>query len=149
LNDTVRALLVAAALSAASVSMLAWRVARFDPTLPDRLIGELRLARWAAVLLSAVGGIPIGLAVARPEVAAGTVDLAFGVVFVGWAGVVLQREPREGLWLSAAGFVAHALIDIAHRPGWLSPDIAPHWYTVGCAIYDVFIAALCYWARRR
>jgi hypothetical protein len=129
--------------------MLAWRVARLDPSLPDRLIGELRLARWAAILLAAVGAISVGLAVARPDVSAGNADVALGVVFVGWAGVVLQREPREGLLLAAVAFVIHALLNIAHRPGWLSPEIAPHWYTVGCAIYDVYIAALCWWARRR
>jgi hypothetical protein len=149
LNGPVHVLAVAAALSGLAVSMLAWRVARFDPSLPDRLIGELRLARWAAVLLAAVGGISAGLAIARPEIQVGNADVALGVVFVGWAGVVLQREPREGLLLAAGAFVAHALIDIAHRPGLLSPEVAPPWYTLACAIYDVYIAALCWWARRR
>jgi len=32
---------------------------------------------------------------------------------------------------------------VAHRPGAL-PGIAPRWYLVGCAIYDVYIGALCY-----
>jgi hypothetical protein len=149
LNDTVHVLVVAAALSGVAVSTLAWRVARLDPSSPDRLIGELRVARWAAILLAGVGGISIGLAAARPGLLVGSADVALGVVFVGWAGVVLQRDPREGLLLAAAAFIAHALVDIAHRPGWLSPEIAPHWYTVGCAIYDVYIAGLCYWARRR
>jgi hypothetical protein len=40
-------------------------------------------------------------------------------------------------------------VDIAHRPGWLSPDLAPRWYIVGCASFNVYLAALCYLARRR
>ena len=149
MNDTVRVLAVAGVLSGVAFSVLAWQVSRLDASLPDRLVGELRVGRWAAILLAAVGAIPIGLAVARPELAGANLDAALGMVFVGWAGVVLQREPRDGLLAAAAAFVLHALLDIAHRPGWLSPDIAPHWYTVGCGVYDVYVAGLCYWARRR
>jgi hypothetical protein len=76
-------------------------------------------------------------------------DAAIGVGFVALAGLVLLREPRDGLFLAAAAYILHALVDLAHRPGWLSPDLAPRWYIVGCASYDVYIAALCYWARRR
>ena len=54
------------------------------------------------------------------------------MAFVLLSGLVLLREPREGLFLVAAGFVLHALVDIAHRPGWLSPDLAPRWYVVHC-----------------
>ena len=49
----------------------------------------------------------------------------------------------------AIAFVAHALVDIAHRPGWLSPAIAPQRFIAGCAAYDVYVAALCFWARGR
>jgi hypothetical protein len=41
-------------------------------------------------------------------------------------------------------FAAHALIDILHRPGMLSPDLAPRWFVVGCAVHDVVMGALCY-----
>ena len=50
----------------------------------------------------------------------------------------------QALTLLALGFGAHAIVDIAHRPGVLPDGIAPQWYTVGCAIYDVIIGALCY-----
>ncbi len=149
MNDTVRVLLSAAAVSLAAVATLAWRIARTDPAGPDRLIGELRLAQWAAVLLAGVSTIPLGLAVARVADATGNFDAAIGAILVGLAGIVLQREAREGLLIVAGAFVAHALLDIAHRPGWLSTEFAPRWYTVGCAVYNVCLAAICYWARRR
>jgi len=149
LTDTVYVVLAAALLSGAAVSLLAWRVAEVEPSQPERLIGELRVARWAAVLLAAIGGISVGLAIGARSVAGTSADVAFGAVFIGVAGVVLQREPREGLLVAAGAFVVHALLDIAHRPGWLPPEVAPHWYTAGCAVYDVYIAGLCYWARRR
>ncbi len=149
MTDTARVLLTAAALSASAIAMLAWRVARSDPSQPERLIGELRVAQWAALLLAATGGVPIGLAVAQPLIPAEHLDAAIGIVFIGVAGLILLRDPREGLLLAAGAFGLHALVDIAHRPGWLSPDVAPRWFIVGCATYNLFLAAACYWARRR
>ncbi len=148
-NDTARVLLTAAVLSGLAISMFAWRVARLDPGGSDRLIGELRLAQWAAVLLAGVGGIPIGLVVAGPAVPAANLDATLAVLFIGLAGIVLQREPRDGLLIVAAGFILHALVDLAHRPGWLPPSVTPRWYVVGCATYNVYLAGWCYWARRR
>jgi hypothetical protein len=149
MNDTVRVLLAAAVLSLAAIATLAWRITRADPTQAERLIGELRLSQWAAILLAGVSAVPVGLAVARVADLTSNLDAALGVVLIGLAGIVLQREPREGLLLVAVGFVVHALLDIAHRPGWLSTDLAPRWFTVGCATYNVALAAICYWARRR
>ncbi len=149
MNDTVRVVAAAAALSLAAIATLAWRILRADPAQAERLIGQLRLAQWAAVLLAGVSAVPVGLAVARAGDATGNPDVALGVVLLGLAGIVLQREPREALLVAAGGFVVHALVDIAHRPGWLSSDLAPRWFTVGCAVYNVCLAAICYWARRR
>ena len=149
MSETGRVLLAAAVLSLAAIATLAWRITRTDPTEPDRLIGELRLAQWAAVLLAAVGALPIGIAVARLGDATAGLDVAVGAVLVGLAGIVLQREPREGLLVLTGAFVLHALVDLAHRPGWLSIDFAPRWFTAGCATYNVCLAALCYWGRWR
>ena len=149
MNDTVRVLVAAAILSLAAIALLAWRIARADPTEAERLIGQLRLAQWAAVLLAGVSAVPIGLAVSRVAELTSNFDAAFGVVLLGLAGIVLQREPREALLVVAVGFVLHALLDIAHRPGWLSVELAPRWFTVGCATHNVCLAAICYWARRR
>ncbi len=148
-SDIARVLLTAAVLSAIALSTFAWRVTRIDRDEADRLIGELRLMQWAAVMLATVSSIPIGLALAAPNAPLAHLDITLAVMFIGLAGLVLQRDPREGLLLACAGFFAHALIDIAHRPGWLAPDLAPRWYTVGCAIYNVFLAGWCFWVRRR
>ena len=149
MSETVWLVLVAAVLSASAVTMMSWQVARTDSHLPDRLVGELRLARWAGILVAAVGGISIGLATARPDLAMGHLDVSLGVVFVGLGGIVLQREPRDGLLLAMGLFLVHALLNIAHRPGWLSAEVAPHWFTVGCAIYDVYLAGVCFGVWRR
>jgi hypothetical protein len=148
-TETARVLLTAAILSAITVSTFAWKISRIDPEEPARLIGELRLAQWGAVLLAAVGAIPLGMSLGSGVPLAGTIDAAVGVVFVGLAGLSLQRDPREGLLLVSGVFVLHALVDISHRPGWLATDLVPPWYTVGCAVYDVYLAAVCFWARRR
>lgn len=142
-------LLTFAILSGAAVSVFARRITQMDPASPERLIGELRLAQWGAILLTAAGAIPIGLSIANQNVPFGHLDGAIGVAFIGLAGIVLQRDPREALLLVAAGFILHALVDLLHRPGALSPDLAPRWFTAGCATYDVYLAAVCYWARRR
>jgi len=148
-TDTARLLLTAAILSGSAIGVYAWRLSRTDPMTPERLIGELQLAQWAALLLAATGAVSMGLAVgaeSRPWV---NVDAAVGIGFVALAAVVLKREPRDALLWAAAGFLVHALTDIAHRPGLLPSDLAPRWYMLGSAIYDACIAAAIYLARRR
>ncbi len=147
--ETVWVVAVAALLSGGAVTALAWRTLRLEVSAPDRLIGELGLARWAGVLIAGVGGVLIGLAIARPELPMVQVDAALGVIFVGLGGIVLLRDPREALFIAAGALLLHALVNIAHRPGLLPVELAPHWFTVGQAIYDVYLAALCFWVRRR
>lgn len=149
MTDTARVLLTAGVLSLSAIAALAWRTSRIDPDQPERLIGELRLSQWVAILLAATGGLPMGLAIAGATIATAHLDLAIGMVFVGLAGLILQREPRQALLLATGAFLLHAIVDIAHRPGWLSPDLVPRWFVIGCASYDILIAAICYWARRR
>jgi hypothetical protein len=147
-SDTARVLLTAAVLSASASGMFVWRLSRLDPAGPERLIAQLRLAQWAALLLAATGAMAIGLAVANESVPFGAIEVTLGAGFIVLAAVVLGRDPRDGLLLVTAGFLAHALTQIAHQPDLLWPNLAPHWYAVGCAIFDLYIAALCYWARR-
>jgi hypothetical protein len=150
MTDTARVLLTAAVLAAGAMTILAWQVIRTDVHAPARLIGQLRLAQFAAMLLSATGAVPMGLAIAAtPDVSLAHLEIAFGVIFVVLAGLVLLRDPRQGLLIAAIAFVGHALIDLAHRPGLLPPAIAPRWFFVSCAIYDVGLAAICYWSQRR
>jgi hypothetical protein len=148
-TDTPGVLLLAAVLSALAVGTFAWRVTRIDPSQPERLIGELRVAQWAAILLAAAGAVPIGIATAATSVALGGADVAAGVIFVGMAGLVLQRDPREGLSVLVGAFLAHAVITLAHRPGWLPVELMSRRLAAGVATYDVCIAAFCYWTRRR
>ena len=149
MSDSARVLLTAAVLSVSALAAFAWRVARIDASQPDRLIGEMRVAQWAAVLLAAAGAMPMGLGVAGAMLETAHVDVAFGFGYVLFAGLILQREPRSALLFAMAGCVSHALLDISHRPGGLSPDLAPRWFMIGSASYDVALAAICYWARRR
>jgi hypothetical protein len=149
LSETVWLVLVAGVLSSTGVTLMAWQILRTDPRAAERVVDELRLARWMGILLAGVGGISIGLAAARPDVAFGHLDASLGFVFIGLGGIVLQREPREGLIFASGLFLVHALFNIAHRPGWLAADVAPHWFTVGCAIYDVYLAVLCFSVWRR
>jgi hypothetical protein len=147
-TDTARVLLTAAVLSATASAFFARRIGRLEAQ-PARLVGQLRLAQCAAVLLAAVGGIPAGLGIAESAVPNAHLDVTIGIGFVVLAALVLQREPRQALLLAAIGFLVHALLDLAHRPGWLPPDLAPRWCWIGSASYDVCMAAICYVARRR
>jgi hypothetical protein len=148
-TESARVLLTAALLSASALAVFAWRVNRIELSQPHRIVGELWLAHWAAILLAAVASIPIGLAIAASGVPVAQLDVAIGIAFIVVAGIILRREPHDALLLAAVAFVAHALIDVAHRPGLLSPDLAPRWYTAGCATYNLYVAAICYWVRRR
>jgi hypothetical protein len=147
-SDTARVLLTAALLSSTALGVYVWMLTRLDSDGPERLIGQLRLAQWAALALAATGAVSIGLAIANETAPLGTVEVAINVGFMVIAALVLQREPRSALFLVAGGFVLHALTDIAHRPGGLTP-IAPHWYAVGGAICDLYFAAACYWVARK
>ena len=149
MSDIARLLLMAGVLSVSGLAVFVWRLTRLDGRDPLRVVGELHLAQWAGLILAATGAIPIGLAVANETVLAGTIDVTVGLAFVVFAAFVQRREPREALLYAAAGFVLHALIDIAHRPGWPFAEIVPRWFIIGCAVYDVCLAALCYWARKR
>jgi hypothetical protein len=112
---------------------------------PDRLIYELRLAQMAALLLTLSAGAYIGLAVAHEAQPGVGFDIALAVGFLLAAAATMVRDPRQALTILALAFAAHAVLDVAHRPGWPLPDgMAPRWYSIGCAVYDVYIGALCY-----
>lgn len=124
----------------------AWQSVRtsFIPvSAPDRLVAELRLSQLAALLLVIASGAYIGMAVVHEEVRGVGFDVALSVGFFVVAATALMRDPRQALTLLALAFAAHAILDVAHRPGML-PDIAPRWYLIGCAVYDVCVGALCY-----
>jgi len=98
----------------------------------------------AALLLTLSAGAYIGFAVVRENEPGVGLDIAFTVGFLVVAAYTMLRDPRQALTIVALSFAAHAVLDVAHRPGLLPEALAPRWYTIGCAVYDVYIGALCY-----
>jgi hypothetical protein len=129
---------------AVGFTWLSARTISLPSSTPQRLIDELRLAQLAALLLTLTAGAYIGFAVSREAEPGVGLDVAFAIGFLIAAGVSLIKEPRQALTIVALAFAAHAVLDVAHRPGLLPDGLAPRWYAIGCAVYDVYIGALCY-----
>ena len=144
MSEALRTALIAFAALAAGFTWQSIRTAAVAPSSPERLIAELRLAQMAALLLTLSAGAYIGFAVIRENEPGVGLDIALAVGFLLVAAVTMLRDPRQALTLVAIAFVAHAVLDIAHRPGLLPEGLAPRWYAVGCAVYDVFMGAVCY-----
>ena len=144
MSEALRTALIAFGTLAAGFLWQSIRTAAITPSSAERLIAELRLAQMAALLLTLSAGAYIGFAVVRETEPGVGLDIALSVGFLLVAAVTMLRDPRQALTIVAAAFVAHAILDIAHRPGLLPEALAPRWYAVGCAVYDVFMAAVCY-----
>jgi hypothetical protein len=144
-TEAFQTTVLAFAMLGAALTGQAVRTTMVPVSSPERLVAELRLAQMAALLLSLSAGAYIGLAVAHEAEPGVGVDIALTVGFFVTAAATLVRDPRQALTILAIAFAAHAILDVAHRPGWLLPDgMAPRWYSIGCAVYDVYIGALCY-----
>lgn len=143
-SEAFRTVLVAFGALAAGFTWLSARTASIPTSSPQRLIAELRLAQIAALLLTLIAGAYVGLAVVRENDPGVGLDVALAVGFMVVAAWTMMRDPRQALTMLALAFAAHALVDIAHRPGLLPDALAPRWYAIGCAIYDAYIGALCY-----
>jgi hypothetical protein len=127
--------------------LLTWqsiRTAAIPASSPQRLVEELRLAQVAALLLALTAGAYIGFAVVRENEPGVGFDIALAVGFLLVAALTMVRDPRQALTIIALAFAAHAILDVAHRPGLLPDALAPRWYAIGCAVYDVVIGAVCY-----
>jgi hypothetical protein len=143
-TGALASLAVAGALLLGAAGWLAWLALRAPADSPERLIGELRLLQLGCLMLVLVAGAYLGFAAWQQTRPASAVDVALALGFLALAFVVLVRDPRQALGVLAAAFVVHALVDIAHRPGWLPPGAAPGWYAVGCAIVNVGLGAIYY-----
>jgi hypothetical protein len=144
MSEALRTVLVA---SVGLVAFFGWqsiRASSIAASSPQRLIEELRLAQMAALLLTLTAGAYIGFAVVRESEPGVGLDVALAVAFLLVAALTMVRDPRQALTIVALAFAAHAVLDVAHRPGLLPEALAPRWYAVGCAVYDVCIAVLCY-----
>jgi hypothetical protein len=143
-SEALRTALIGFGSLAAGFTWLSARTAALPTSTPQRLIDELRLAQLAALLLTLTAGAYIGFAVVREHEPGVGLDIALSIGFLIAAGVSLIKEPRQALTIVALAFAAHAILDVAHRPGILPDGLAPRWYAIGCAVYDVYIGALCY-----
>lgn len=151
MSEAVRTFVVASIALAAGFSFQSLRTAAIPVSSPERLISELRLAQIAALMLTLAAGAYLGLAAAQETRIGVGLDIALTFGFFVLAAYTLTCDPRQALTLLALGFAAHAILDIAHRPGILPDGLAPRWYTVGCATFDVLVGGLCYYPllRRR
>jgi hypothetical protein len=143
-SEAARALLLVAIALLGSMVWMTWRTLSIPASAPDRLVAELRLAQFGAVLLALIAGASIGLAAtneARPGIA---IEAALALAFFSVATIAPLRDPREALTLLALAFGAHALAAISHRPGFLPDRIAPTWFTIGVAVTDFLLGVLCY-----
>ncbi len=143
-TDAVRALLVASAALAVAMIRLSVIAMNADPASPERLIAELRLAQFSALLLVLTAGVYIGFALAHASTTGSGLDVALGVGFLLLASVAVIQTPGRALTWLAAAFAGHAVVDLLHGAGILPAETLPHWYATACAIYDVAIAAVCY-----
>jgi len=144
-TEGFRTTLVAFGALGLGLTWQAFRTSLIPVSSPDRLVAELRLAQMAALLLAMAAGAYVGLAVANEARPGVGFDVALAVGFFVVAATTLVRDPHQALTILALAFAGHAVLDVAHRPGWLLPDgMAPRWYSIGCAMYDVYIGALCY-----
>lgn len=144
MSDTFRTVLIAGLALAAGMTWQGVRTAAIPVSSPERLVAELRLAQIAALLLALTAGAYIGFAVAEESLPGSGVDVALAIGFFLVAATTLVRDPRQALTIIALAFAAHAVLDVIHRPGLLPDGIAPRWYALGCAVFDVYIGAVTY-----
>ena len=142
--DTSHILLITALGIASATTLMTLRIAKMPGSSAERTVAELRLAQIAALLLVMVASAYLGFAALLENRLGGGLDVVLAVGFLIVAITATLREPREALTILALGFIAHALVDILHRPGALPAVITPRWYLVGCAILNLYTAALCY-----
>ncbi len=128
---------------ASALGWFSWRLTRQPADSPERVVGELRLSQAASTLLALTAATYAGLAAAAEATPGASADVAIAGAFAAASLLAHLREPRTALALLAAAFAAHALVDIAHRPG-LLPVLAPRWLAVGGASFDLLFAAICF-----
>ena len=144
MSEAFRTVLIAGIALAAGFTWQGIRAAAIPVASPERLVAELRLAQMAALLLAMTAGAYIGFAVVHENQPGSGIDIALAVGFFLVAATTMVRDPRQALTILALAFAGHALVDIAHRPGALPDGVAPTWYAVGCAVFDVYIGAVAY-----
>ena len=144
MSEVLRAVATGSAALGLALGWLVWRALRTEGDSPDRLILELRIAQFSALLLVLVAGIYVGLALAHEETTGAGLDVAIAVGFFVVAGIITTREPAVAITALSVAWVAHSLLDLAHVTNLLPGAIAPGWYPIACSVYNVCVAAICY-----
>ena len=144
MTDAVLSFAVVFLAFGATAGWLSLGARRAEPTSGQRLVAELRLAQFAALLLTLTAAVPMGFALAHDNVAGTGLVVAIAAGCFAVAALVTTWEPVRALTALAVAWSAHALADLAHVAGLLPPEILPGWYPPACATYDVLLAALCY-----
>ena len=127
-----------------TVAWLALGARRAEPTSGQRLVAELRLAQFAALLLALAAAVPMGFALGHDDVPGTGLVVAIAAGCFTVAALVTTWEPVRALTALAIAWGAHAMAALAHGAGLLPQEIVPGWYPAACATYDVLVAALCY-----
>ena len=91
MTETARVLLTSAILSAAALTVFTWRLTRTASGAPDRLVAQLHLSQWAALILTVQGAITMGLAISSEGAPGASLELADG------PGARDRRHPRVAL----------------------------------------------------
>ncbi|MCA1563705.1 MAG: hypothetical protein LC804_26820, partial [Acidobacteria bacterium] len=125
MTEALRAIVFAGAALGGTFAWISIRTTRMMPGTPEQLVAQFRLAQFGALLLALTAGTYIGFAAAHEQRPGIGLDVALTVGFFVAATTALAQDPREALTILAGAFVAHALIDIMHRPGLLPAGIAP------------------------
>ena len=144
MTEAFRALAFGSVALGLALGWLAVSAVRLDAASPDRLVVELRLAQFAALVLVLVSGVYVGLAIAHEATAGTGLDIALAIGFFVVAALATTWEPTRALTVLALAWAAHGLVDLAHVADILPTAIVPRWYPTACATYDVCVAAICY-----
>ena len=128
----------------ATAAWLSHGARRAEPTSGQRLVAELRLAQFAALLLALAAAVPIGFALGHDDVPGAGLVVAIAAGCFALAALVTTWEPTRALTALAIAWGAHAVADLAHVVGLLPREMVPDWYPAAGATYDVLVAALCY-----
>lgn len=144
MSEAFRTALITATALAAGFTWQGIRAAAIPVSSPERLVAELRLAQIAALILATMSGAYIGFAVAHEQLPRTGTDIVLAMGFFLVAATTLVRDPRQALTILALAFAAHAIVDIAPRPGGLPDGMTPRWYALGCAVFNVYMGAVTY-----
>ena len=125
------------------VIWLSSQAANMETTNPDRLVAELRLAQYAALLLVLTAGVYIGLSLTQEQQPRIELDIALSTGFILLAAITTTWAPDRALTVLAVAWTAHAILDLAHIAELLS-TIRPSWYPTTCAIQNIILAGFCY-----